>query len=100
MTDILDPDYESDLTEEEQDRLLLMCGHAVAPPLSPRAQAVLTAAKDAHWSTEAMCPNNAGVIAAAALRAVAEQLTFEDSLAGDVINPDELLAIAAELKAL
>lgn len=39
--------------------------------LSPAAQAVLTAAKDAYWSTEEMCPNDAEVIAAAALRAVA-----------------------------
>lgn len=39
--------------------------------LSRAAQAVLTAAKDAYWSTEEMCPNDAEVIAAAALRAAA-----------------------------
>ena len=35
---------------------------------------------------------------AAALRAAADQLTFEDSLAGAVINPRELLDIADELE--
>jgi hypothetical protein len=31
------------LTNEEHERLLLMSEHAIAPPLSPAAQAVLTA---------------------------------------------------------
>lgn len=39
--------------------------------LSSAAQAVLDAANDAYWSTEEMCPNDAEVIAAAALRAAA-----------------------------
>jgi hypothetical protein len=49
MTDILDDSYESDLTEEEHERLVLMSEHAIVPPLSPAAQAVVNAAmKDAY----------------------------------------------------
>ena len=33
MTDILDEAYESDLTEEEHERLILISEHAIAPPL-------------------------------------------------------------------
>lgn len=40
---MLDESYESDLTEEESERLLVMCGHGIGPKLSPAAQAVLDA---------------------------------------------------------
>ena len=46
----------------------------MAEPLSPQAQAVLDAAFSAYWSAEIEAPNDEGVIAAAALRAVADQL--------------------------
>lgn len=32
---LLDESYESDLTEEESEQLLLMCGHGIGPKLSP-----------------------------------------------------------------
>jgi len=47
-------------------------------PLSPTAQAVLTAANAAYWSTEVMCPNDADVIAVAAIRALVEQTLPEE----------------------
>lgn len=37
MTDILDNSYESDLTEEEHEQLILMSEHAIAPPLLHRS---------------------------------------------------------------
>lgn len=66
--------------------------------LSPAAQAVLDAASEVYWDWGDMVPSASHTIAAAALRAAADQLTFEDSLAGDVINPGELLALADELE--
>ena len=68
--------------------------------LSPAAQAVLDAANNSSAYGPEDCLNEARQIAAAALRAAAEHLTFEDSLAGAVISPRELLDIAAELEAL
>ena len=59
--------------------------------LSPAAQAVLDAFLE-------ISPAPADEIAAVALRVAADQLTFEDSLAGAVVNPRELLDIAEELK--
>jgi len=47
MTNILDPDYESDLTNEEHEKLMLMSEHAVAPPLSSAVKAI----DDAFWYT-------------------------------------------------
>ncbi len=41
--------------------------------LSPQAQAVLDAAFSAYWSAEQEAPNDEGMIAAAALRAAADQ---------------------------
>jgi hypothetical protein len=62
MTNILDPHYESDLTEEEHNQLVLMSEHAVAPPLSLAAQAVLCAFRTSHTGPGCL---------AAALRAAA-----------------------------
>lgn len=98
MTDILDDSYESDLTDEEHERMILMSEHAIAPPLSPAAQAVLNAYRDADIDDEAT--------AAAVLRAVADQLgespapgvEFED-LYPRIIEVPDLLAIADELEA-
>ena len=96
MTDILDDSYESDLTEEEHERLILMSEHAVAKPLSPAAQAVLRAYRSSHLTI-----NN---LAAALRAAVAhtQQHHGHDVYSREVweCDADELLAIADELEAL
>ena len=89
MTDILDDSYESDLTDEEHERLILMSEHAIAKPLSPAAQAVLAAYRSSHLSI-----NNL----AAALRATAEHCVPDDSEGHWVYIP-HVLAIADELEA-
>ena len=40
MTDILDDSYESDLTEEEHESLILMSEHAIAKPPSLKEQSL------------------------------------------------------------
>jgi len=78
--------------------------------LSPVAQAVRDAAFSAYWSAEQEAPNDEGMIAAAALRAAADQVVPEEPLHyGDqrwMFERDarqacrkKLLAIAAELEA-
>jgi hypothetical protein len=96
MTDILDDSYESDLTEEEHERLILMSEHAIAKPLSSAAQAVLAAYRSSHLSI-----NNL----AAALRTLAEKsgrafLTIdgEPAQGADYISVADVLAIADELE--
>ena len=88
---MIDPhDYE--LTDEESEALLLKCGHAVVPPLSPAAQAVLDAThkyKTQAWSNATRKRFNQGV--AAAFRAAALYCK-RDRL--------QLLAIAEELEGL
>ena len=79
---LLDESYESDLTEEESEQLLSMCGHGIGSKISPAAQAVLDAYRSTHLSL-----NNL----AAALRAAASQLTSAKAI-------DQLRAIAAELE--
>ena len=77
--------------------------------LSPAAQAVLDAAFCAYWSAEQEAPNDEGMIAAAALRAAADQVVPEEPLHyGDqrwMFERDarqacrkKFLAIAAELE--
>ena len=73
--------------------------------LSPQAQAVLDAAFSAYWSAEQEAPNDEGMIAAAALRAVADQVVPEFAHDDDDIYSEtiqdvryKLLAIAAELE--
>jgi hypothetical protein len=72
--------------------------------LSPAAQAVKDAAWGSFWSDEAMAPNDAEIIAAAALRAAADQIEdlycdgdVEDS-PGVVFALRQLMLIAAELE--
>ena len=96
MTDILDDSYESDLTDEEHEGLILISEHAIAKPFSPAAQAVLAAYRSTHLSV-----NNL----AAALRAAAYQVAparprldscckhYEQSIR------HKLLALASELEA-
>jgi hypothetical protein len=85
MTNILDDDYESDLTEEEHNELVLMSEHAVGPPLSPGTTAVLQAYLSTHLSI-----NNL----AAALR------TAADHLPDPQMSAHFLHAIADELESL
>ena len=77
--------------------------------LSPAAQAVLEALTQQEYGLDpADIPNEAGrmaCIATAALRAVADQLSYSNvpeefaDLRSSVIDTDDLLAIAAELEA-
>jgi hypothetical protein len=78
-------------------------------PLSPAAQAVRDAAFSAYWSAEQEAPNDEQMIAAAALRAAADQVVPEEPLYGGdqrwMWERDarqacrkKLLAIAAELE--
>ena len=78
--------------------------------LSPVAQAVRDAAFSAYWSAEQEAPNDEQMIAAAALRAAADQVVPEEPLYGGdqrwMWERDarqacrkKLLAIAAELEA-
>jgi len=96
MTDILDDTYESDLTEEEHERLVLMSEHAVAPPWSPLTSAVWRAFKDA--------PECAEVKLAAALRAAAYRVAPARPVLDSCCEHYEqairhkLLAIASELE--
>ena len=102
MTDILDDAYESDLTDEEHERLILISEHAIAKPLSPAAQAVLDAAMQYEINPECYSRE----IAAAVLRAAADQVvpvpikaqTPEEHWALLGVK-NRLLAIADELEA-
>jgi hypothetical protein len=70
----------------------------MSEPLSPAAQAVLDAAFSAYWSAEQEAPNDEGMIAAAALRAAADQV--EQRWRGFSHEAcQEIRAIAAELEA-
>jgi hypothetical protein len=66
--------------------------------LSPQAQAVLDAAFSAYWSAEQEAPNDEGMIAAAALRAAADQVVPANGSRKNNEIRAELLAIAAELE--
>lgn len=81
--------------------------------LSPAAQVVLDAAKEAYWLWDQMCPAEVETIAAAALRAAADQVVPESTthhLGEDWVRKIqreqraairlELLAIADELAQL
>ncbi len=47
MIDILDESYESDLTDEEHEQLILVSEHAIAPPLSLIEQCL-----EAYWDNK------------------------------------------------
>lgn len=102
MTDILDKLPDEELTEEEHEALLLRSEHAIGPPLSPAARAVLNAYRDADIDD--------GATAAAVLRAAADQICMKEPL-GDTdadagvfaahhAVSTALCAVAAELEAL
>lgn len=86
---MIDPhDYE--LTDEESEALLLKSEHAIAPPLSPAASAVLNAfgdyAKRANYGSDDLVPALAEALKAAALYCSGGRLA--------------LMVIAAELESL
>jgi hypothetical protein len=86
-----------DTLSNEDLVLLRMNEHAIAPPLSPAAQAVLNAATEGFWSSSLSSEGNG---AAAVLRAVADQVV---PAGGSRKNNDiraELLVIADELGGL
>ena len=98
MTDILDKLPDEELTEEEHEALLLRSEHAIAPPLSPAARAVLDAANNSSAYGPEDCLNEARQIAAATLRAAADQVVPEKLESYGIRY--ELLRIADELEAL
>ena len=67
-------------------------------PMSPAAQAVKDAAQDAYWLWDSMCPADAETIAAAALRAAADQFNSVEAMPGAPFCRNKLLAIANELE--
>ena len=82
-----------DLSNEEHEALLLMCGHAIGPPLSPATHAVLDAYTDA--------PVSGRIALVAALRAAAFKLREAYANEEYVDSPDDWLdSIAAELEQL
>ena len=110
MTDILDDTYESDLTDEEHERLILMSEHAIAKPLSTEARKVFEAFNSKFDWVEDGVPGPQFNAIAAALRAavneVAPEKTIEDI---DYVHQSyvvgykdalyEILIIANELEA-
>ena len=104
MTDILDDAYESDLTDEEHEGLILISEHAIAKPLSPAAQAVFHAFNSKFdWLEDGVPGPQFNSIAAALRAAVAhtQQHHGHDVYSREVweCDADELLAIADELEA-
>ena len=67
-------------------------------PMSPAAQAVKDAAQNAYWLWNSMCPADAETIAAAALRAAADQFNSVEAMPGAPFCRNKLLAIAHELE--
>lgn len=106
MTDILDDSYESDLTEEEHERLILMSEHAIAPPLSPAARAVFQAFNSKFDWVDDGVPGPQFNAIAAALRAAANHLRSEEfeTCGGAsyalMIEVDDLISLAEELEAI
>lgn len=85
-----------DLTNEEHESLLLMSEHGIAAPLSPAAKAVLDAATQYEINPECYSRE----IAAAALRAAADQFNSVEAMPGAPFCRNKLLAIANELEGI
>jgi hypothetical protein len=106
MNDILDDSYDSDLTEAESTELLLMCGHAIASPLSPAARAILEAVMNApdHMTCEIAAALRAAADQVVPLRLIDEPGFSPGSCCERVLREEraemrgDLLAIAAELE--
>ena len=93
------------LSNEEHERLLLMSEHGIAPPLSPAAQAVDHAIAARIYLLGEIAPSKQ--VAAAAIRALADQVTPSDAVEPRNNLPmamecqrirSEILAIATELE--
>jgi hypothetical protein len=106
VTDILDDSYESDLTDEEHERLILMSEHAIAKPLSTEARKVFEAFNSEFDWVEDGVPGPQFNSIAAALRAAALHLhAEEEETCGGcsyalMIEVDDLLSLANELESL
>ena len=96
--DILDKLPDEELTEEEHEALLLRSEHAIGPPLSPAARAVLDAfgRHPIHYD----CPSIGILYGAlpAALRAAANQLSMDKRI--ENLNSDAAYGIGQILYAL
>ena len=94
--------FMENISNEEHERLLLLCGHGIGPSLSPAAQAVLTALTQQEYDLDpADISNEAGrmaCIAAAALRAAVAHTQQHHGHDVWECDANELLAIAAELE--
>ena len=71
--------------------------------LSPQAQAVKKSADDAYWLWDQMCPADANIIAAAALRELVVQLQYDQSCWDEpvkhmVLDARAILDVADELE--
>jgi hypothetical protein len=85
------------LTNEEHKRLLLMSEHAIAPPLSPAAQAVLTAFSAYPLHGDHIANTLMHGALPAALRAAADHIDYDWSAFNCI---DALCEVAAELEAV
>ena len=94
MTDILDKLPDEELTEEEHEALLLKSEHAIGPPLSPAALAVLNAARQYEINPECYSRE----IAATTLRTAADQLNMDKRIGN--LNSDAAYGIGQILYAL
>ena len=92
--DIMDKLPDEELTEEEHEALLLRSEHAIGPPLSPAALAVLNAARQYEINPECYSRE----IAATTLRTAADQVVPEKLESYGIRY--ELLRIAGELEQL
>lgn len=98
IQELLDEYHESDLTEEESEELLLMCGHGIGPKLSSAAQKIV-------WLVGSKFTRK---VIAAALRTVVDQvLPREEQPASSSkriawaqrqLTRAQILAIALELE--
>ena len=92
--DIMDKLPDEELTDEEHEALLLRSEHAIGPPLSPAALAVLNAARQYEINPECYSRE----IAATTLRTAADQVVPEKLESYGIRY--ELLRIAGELEQL
>lgn len=104
MIDILDDSYESDLTEEEHEELILMSEHAIGPPLSDSAKTILNATieQDYGYATPVLYRRLAAVLRATSHEVVPVPIKAETpeehwALLG---VKNRMLAIADEFEAL
>jgi len=68
--------FMENISNEEHERLLLLCGHGVGPSLSPAARAIVDAWEN-EWSKGSLCHDQRSI--AAVLRAAADQLDHPTS---------------------